>query len=65
MRPSVGLSEFEARNFLENQLSAMESTTFYWESEEAEDLVRLIVDLMARLIEENNKAIQDDLSRWR
>jgi 3-polyprenyl-4-hydroxybenzoate decarboxylase len=64
----MGLSASLARRLIETELEkAAPSTSFYWESDEVEDLLDLLVDVMANLIEANNKKItrdwQDELNR--
>lgn len=59
-----GFDEGEARKFLERELGRSESsTTFYWESEELEEAIDLMVDAVAKLLAANNKKIADDWSR--
>ena len=59
-----GFSEHEARHFLSRELGkAAASTSFYWESEEVEELLDLVVDAVARLIAENNKKFRQDWER--
>jgi hypothetical protein len=54
-------SENEARRFLEKELrQRAASTSFYWESEETEEVVDLLVDVMARLVEANNAKMARD-----
>jgi hypothetical protein len=54
-------SEDEARRFLEKELRRRAaSTSFYWESEETEEVVDLLVDVMARLVEANNAKMARD-----
>lgn len=58
-----GLTEVEARRFLEAELRRhAASTSFYWESEETEELLDLLVDAMAKLIAANNAKIARDWS---
>ncbi len=53
-----GFSEEEARRFLEKELRRhAASTSFYWESEETEEAVDLVLGLMARLVEANNAKV--------
>lgn len=59
--PDMGLSETAVRRFIERELEkAAPSTSFYWESDEVEDLLDLLVDIMAKVIEANNKKITRD-----
>lgn len=61
---NVGMSESEARQFLEKELGRQESaTSFYWESEETEEALDLVVDAMAKLIAVNNRRIVQDFER--
>jgi hypothetical protein len=56
-----GFSEKQARDFLTRELEkAASSTSFYWESEDVEEALELIVDAVARLIAENNKRYKRD-----
>lgn len=60
----IGMSEKEARQFLEQELGRQESSTsFYWESEETEEALDLVVSAVARLVEANNRRIVQDLKR--
>lgn len=55
---NYGFSAKEARAFLERELNrTASSTSFYWESDELEDLLDLVVDAVAKLIEANNASI--------
>jgi uncharacterized lipoprotein YmbA len=59
-----GFDEREARHFLERELAQHESSTsFYWESEETEEVVDLLVRVFSKLVEANNKKIAQDLQR--
>lgn len=59
-----GFSEKDARRFLERELGQNEaSTSFYWESEEVEELMELIVDAVAKTIAANNQRLVADWSR--
>jgi hypothetical protein len=56
-----GFSENEARRFLEKELRRhAASTSFYWESEESEEVVDLLVEVFAKLVEANNKKMARD-----
>jgi hypothetical protein len=58
-----GFTEAETRRFLETELRRhAASTSFYWESEETEELLDLLVDAMAKLIAANNAKIAHDWS---
>ena len=61
-----GMTERQAREFLERQLGKHESTTqFYWESDEIEQALDLLVDALAKLIAANNAKIAADThSEW-
>jgi hypothetical protein len=57
----LGLSAVAARRLIEAELEkAAPSTSFYWESDEVEDLLDLVVDVLAKIIEANNKQITRD-----
>jgi hypothetical protein len=59
-----GLSEAQARAFLERELGRMASpTSFYWESEELEELLDMLVDAIAELIARNNAQLIQELER--
>ena len=59
-----GFSEHEARRFLARELQRQSaSTSFYWENEEVEEVLDLIVAAVAKLIEANNKKVAQDMSR--
>lgn len=56
-----GFTDAEARRFIERELErAAPSTSFYWESDELEDLLDLMVDVMAKLVEANNAKVTHD-----
>jgi 3-polyprenyl-4-hydroxybenzoate decarboxylase len=56
-----GFSEQAARRFIERELErAAPSSSFYWESDEVEDLLDLIVGVVAKLIEANNVQLSAD-----
>jgi hypothetical protein len=56
-----GFTEAGARQFIERELEkAAPSTSFYWESDELEDVLDLLVDVVAKLIEANNVKITRD-----
>ena len=57
-----GFSEQEARAFLERELGQHDaSTSFYWESDELEEVVDLLVEAVANAIAANNKKVAADL----
>lgn len=59
-----GMSETQVRDFLEQELFQSESTSsFYWESEELEDAVEMIVEAVTRLIVANNAKITRDVKQ--
>jgi hypothetical protein len=59
--PSYGFSEADARRFLERELRRHEaSTSFYWESEEMEELLELIVGAVTKLLAANNDKLMRD-----
>jgi hypothetical protein len=55
-----GMTEQQAREFLLSELAKQESSTFYWESEEVEEALDLIVDAVAKLIAANNAKLDAD-----
>jgi len=59
-----GLSEHEIRETLERELGRSEaSTSFYWESEEVEEVMDLLVDAVVKVIAANNKRLAQDWQR--
>lgn len=62
--PKVGMSEKDARRFLEAELGRHESrTSFYWQNEETEEALDLMVEAIAKLVAANNHRIVDDMAR--
>ncbi len=58
-----GFTEAEARRFLEAELRRhAASTSFYWESEETQEVLDLLTEVMAKLIAANNEKIARDWS---
>jgi hypothetical protein len=58
-----GFTEAQARAFLERELRRhAASTSFYWESEETEEVLDLLTEVMAKLIAANNAKIARDWS---
>jgi hypothetical protein len=56
-----GFTEAEARRFLEAELRRhAASTSFYWESEETEEVLDLLTEVMAKLIVANNAKLARD-----
>jgi hypothetical protein len=56
-----GFTEDATRRFIERELErAAPSTSFYWESDELEDMLSLLVDVLTKLIAANNKQITKD-----
>ncbi|HUA12796.1 MAG TPA: hypothetical protein VMA83_12440 [Solirubrobacteraceae bacterium] len=56
-----GFTEAETRDFLAKELRRRAaSTSFYWESEESEEVLDLVVDVVSALIEANNKKMARD-----
>jgi hypothetical protein len=56
-----GFSEDEARRFLEKEVRRRAaSTSFYWESEETEEVLDLLVEVVAKLIAANNETMVRD-----
>jgi hypothetical protein len=60
---SYGFTEAEARQFLEAELRRhAASTSFYWESEETDEVLDLLTEVMAKLIAANNAKLTRDWS---
>ena len=60
----IGMSENEVRRFLEAELGRHESrTSFYWQSDETEEVLDLMVEAVAKLVAANNRRIIDDIAR--
>jgi hypothetical protein len=58
-----GFTEAQARRFPEAELRRhAASTSFYWESEETQEVLDLLTDVMAKLIAANNAKIARDWS---
>lgn len=56
-----GFTEAEARRFLEAELRRhAASTSFYWESEETEEVLDLFTEAVAKLIAANNVRMARD-----
>jgi hypothetical protein len=56
-----GFTEAEARRFLEAELRRhAASTSFYWESEETEEVLDLLMEGVAKLIAANNAKMARD-----
>lgn len=56
-----GFTEAEARRFLETELRRhAASTSFYWESEETEEVLDLLTEVVAKLIAANNQKVTRD-----
>ena len=63
MPPHAGFDRKQAAAFLDRELGRREGlTSFYWENEETEEVLDVVVDAVARLIEANNRKLLDDLS---
>lgn len=54
------MTEQQAREFLARELAKQESATFYWESEELEEALDLMVDAVAKLVAANNAKLDAD-----
>jgi hypothetical protein len=62
--PTYGFSDQQARDFLSREIDkAAASSSFYWESEDVEEAVELLVNAVAKMIAENNKRLIADLER--
>jgi hypothetical protein len=58
-----GFTEAEARRFLEAELRRhAASTSFYWESEETQEVLDLLTEVMAKPIAASNAKIARDWS---
>jgi phage-related protein len=58
-----GFTEREAREFLNKELRRhAASTSFYWEPEEAEEVLDLVTEVVAKLIAANNAKVPRDWS---
>jgi hypothetical protein len=56
-----GFTEAEARRFLEAELRRhAASTSFYWESEETEEVLDLLTEAVAKLFAANNARMAQD-----
>lgn len=59
-----GFTEMEARAFLEKELRRhAASTSFYWESEEAEEVLDLLTEVVAKLFAANNERLARDFAK--
>ena len=59
-----GMSEQDVREFLEMELGrSVASTSFYWENEEIEEVMDLLVDAVAKAIAANNRRFKQDWER--
>jgi Asp-tRNA(Asn)/Glu-tRNA(Gln) amidotransferase B subunit len=57
-----GLSEQEARDLIERELERRAaSTSFHWETEELDEVLDILTDVIARVIAANNAAISREL----
>lgn len=57
-----GMTEEAIRRFLERELGRGAATSsFYWESDEPEELLDLLVDALARLLAANNRALSESM----
>jgi hypothetical protein len=56
-----GFNEQEARRFLTKEIRQQAaSTSFYWESEETEEVLDLLVDAVSKLLAANNEKMARD-----
>ncbi len=61
---AYGMDEEGVRRFLERELGKSAATSsFYWESDELEEVLDLLVDAVARLIAANNRALTESIKR--
>jgi hypothetical protein len=59
-----GFSESQARAYLRNEIESVAATTsFYWESDELEDVLDLVTDAVAKLVAANNAQLERDLTK--
>jgi hypothetical protein len=59
-----GFTEAEARAFMEKELRRhAASTSFYWESEEAEEVLDLLTEVVAKLLAANNEKLARDYEK--
>ena len=58
-----GMSDSEARAFLQRELRRSESLRFYWQSDEVEEAIDLLVDAFAKLVAANNQKFLDEWNR--
>lgn len=56
----LGMTEQQAREFLLREVAKQESSMFYWENEEVEDALDLVIDAVAKLIVANNAKLDAD-----
>lgn len=57
----LGMPERELREFLEREIERnAASTTFYWENDETEEAMELLVDAFVKVLAANNKRIERD-----
>lgn len=55
-----GMTEQQAREFLERELAKQESAMFYWENEELEEALEFMIEAVAKLIAANNAKVEAD-----
>lgn len=55
-----GMTEQQAREFLERELAKQESAMFYWENEELEEALEFMIEAVAKLIAANNAKVETD-----
>ncbi len=59
-----GLSETQIRDYLQRELFQSSSTSsFYWESEELEDAVEMVIEAIVSLIVANNRQLTQDIKQ--
>lgn len=61
---AFGFSEREARELVARELEkTASSTSFYWESEDVEEALDLVVEAVSKLIAANNEKFQRDMEQ--
>lgn len=61
---TYGFNEQQARDFLTREIDKVAaSSSFYWESEDVEEAVELLVNAVSKTLAENNKRLIADMER--